>query len=207
MQQINLYQEQFRRRRDPFGARMLAGAMAAVLLLLVGISIWMQSRAEEAAARLERVEQQRDRVERRVLEARSRLDRLESEDAAAASEPQRLRRELAAKRRLMEYLQDGPLSRRDGFSSHLDGLARRVVDKVWFDRIRFERGGERLRLEGHALEAADVPRMIAALGEESAYAGHAFRSLIIERPEDAEWQVDFRLASSASDDGRQGKSK
>lgn len=195
MQQINLYQEQFRTRRDPFGARTLAGALAALIVVLAGISVWLQLSAAATAERLQAAEQRRDRVEQQVLATRSRLEALAAKDAAAASEPARLRAELAAKQRLMEYLEGGPLARRAGFSEHLDGLARRVVADLWFDRIVLERGGGRLRFEGHALRAADVPTMIAALGQEAVFAGHAFRSLVIERPEDADWRVDFLLSS------------
>jgi hypothetical protein len=195
MQQINLYQEQFRTRRDPLGARTLAAALAALVLVLVGVSVWLQLSAADTAERLQEAEQRRDRVEQQVLAVSARLEALADEDAAAASEPARLRAELVAKQRLMEYLEDGPLARRDGFSEHLDGLAQRVVADLWFDRIVLERGGDRLRFEGHALRAADVPTMIAALGQEDVFAGHAFRSLVIERPEDAEWRVDFMLSS------------
>lgn len=195
MQQINLYQEQFRTRRDPFGARTLAVALAALILVLVGVSVWLQLSAADTAERLQMAEQRRDRVEQQVLAMRSRLEALAEADAATASEPARLRAELVAKQRLMEYLEDGPLAHRDGFSEHLDGLAQRVVTDLWFDRIVLERGGDRLRFEGHALRAADVPKMIAALGQEDVFTGHAFRSLVIERPEDAEWRVDFMLSS------------
>jgi len=198
MQQINLYQEQFRPHRDPFGARMLGIALALLLIVLAAVSAWLQLSAREVASRLAEAEQRHDRVEQQVLAMRAQLEELRDESAAAAGEPARLRRELAAKRRLMDYLEAGPLARRDGFSDHLEGLARRVIDDLWLSRIVLARGGDRLRFEGHALEAAHVPRMMTALGEESVYAGHAFRSLVIERPEDAEWRVDFLLSSDVA---------
>lgn len=207
MQQINLYQEQFRVRPDPFDARSLGLALLVLLLVLAGVSVWLHISAAGVVERRLAAEQRRDRAEQQVLALRAELDELMAADTATASEPDRLRRELAAKRRLMDYLEGGPLSRRDGFSTHLEGLARRVVDNLWFDSIVFERGGERLRFEGHALHAADVPRMIAALGEEAVYGGHAFRSLVIERPEEADWRVDFLLSSErveAADGKRQG---
>jgi len=203
MQQINLYQEQFRSHRDPLGARTLGLALAALMVVLAAASVWLHLSAREVESRLAAAEQRRDRVEQQVLAMRSQLEKLQDE-SAAASEPARLRRELAAKRRLMDYLEGGPLARRDGFSDHLAGLARRVVDDLWFRRIVLERGGDRLRFEGHALEAAHVPQMMAALGEESVYAGHAFRSLVIDRPEDAEWRVDFLLSSDLVSGGDEG---
>lgn len=205
MQQIDLYQEQFRERRDPFSARSLGAALLVAVLVLAGVSVWLGFAAERAAEQRAAAEQSRDGVEQQVLAMRSRLEARTAEDAAVASEPARLRTELTAKRRLMNYLEGGPLARRDGFSPHLAGLARRVVDDLWFDRIVLERGGDRLQFEGHALQAAHVPQMIAALGEEPVYAGHAFRSLVIQRPEDADWRVDFTLSSDTP--GESGKHK
>lgn len=199
MQQINLYQDQFRIRREPWRARVLAAVLGLLLVVLAGVSAWLQYEAGQAEARLAAAEQRRDRAEQQVLALRSELEQIEAGEAVQADLPSRLRAELAAKRRLMDYLEQGPLARRDGFSGHLQGLARRVVDDLWFDRIVLEQGGDRLRFEGHSLEAAHVPRMIAALGEEAVFAGHAFRSLVIERSEDADWRVDFLLASDLLD--------
>ena len=195
MQQINLYQEQFRVRRDPLDARHLGAALLLLVIALGAGSVWLHQRAGEAAERVAAAERERDRLEQQVLALRARLEERQAEATGAVDKAARLREELAAKRRVLEYLESGPIARRDGFSGHLEGLARQVVDELWFDRIVFELGGSKLRLEGHSLHPEGVPKMIAALGEEAAYAGHAFRSLVIERPADADWRVDFVLSS------------
>lgn len=197
MQQINLYQEQFRVRREPARTRVLALGLVVLLAMLFAVSGWMQYESWRVTDRLERARERRDRVEQEMLALRAELERMAAGEQARAGLPAELRAELAAKRRLMDYLAEGPLASRDGFSGHLQALARRVVEDLWFDRIQLERGGDRIRFEGHALEAALVPRMIAALGEEAVYRGHSFRSLLIERPEQAAWRVDFLLASEA----------
>ena len=197
MQQINLYQEQFQIRRDPYAARNLGAGLLLLVVMLAAISVWLHQRADRVAERATAAQSERDRLEQQLLSLRTRLEQRNASAAGALDEIGRLRQELAAKRRVLEYIESGPIARRDGFSAHLDGLARRVIEGVWFDRIVFERGGEQLRLEGHALRPGGVPRMIAALGDEPAYAGHAFRSLVIERPADADWRVDFFLSSDA----------
>lgn len=195
MQQINLYQEQFRVRRDRLDARHLGVMLVLLLMALAGASAWMQQRADETAARAASLQRERDRMEQQVLAMRSRIEERRDEATGGDDRAARLRRELAAKQRLLEYLESGPMARRDGFSTHLSGLARRVIDDLWFDRIVLEQGGRKLRLEGHSLRAEGVPRMIAALAGERAYADHAFRSLVIERSEDGDRRVDFVLAS------------
>lgn len=195
MQQINLYQEQFRGRRDPLDARHLGAGLLLLLIALAAASVWLDHRGGQVAERAALLERERDRLEQQVLALQSRLEERRAETTGALDRATRLRAELAAKRRVLEYIESGPIARRDGFSSHLEGLARRVIEDLWFDRIVFESGGNKLRFEGHALHPQGVPRMIAALGEEPAYSGHAFRSLVIERPADADWRVDFVLSS------------
>jgi len=197
MQQINLYQEQFQIRRDPYAARNLGVGLLLLVVLLAATSAWLYQRADQVAERATAAQSERDRLEQQLLALRTRIEQRDASATGALDEIGRLRRELAAKRRVLEYIESGPLARRNGFSTHLDGLARQVLDGVWFDRIVFERGGEQLRFEGHALRPGGVPQMIAALGDEPAYAGHAFRSLVIERPADADWRVDFFLSSDA----------
>lgn len=205
MQQINLYQEQFRVRRDRLDARHLGAWLLLLVIALGAGSVWLYQRAGAVAERAVAAERERDRLEREVLALRARIEQRQVAASGAVDEATRLRRELAAKRRVLEYLESGPIARRDGFSAHLEGLARRVVEDLWFDRIVLELGGRKLRFEGHALRAEGVPRMIAALGEEAAYVGHAFRSLVIERPADADWRVDFVLSSDAPDAGKRAR--
>lgn len=206
MQRINLYQEQFRGRRDPLDANHLGIVLLLLILGLAAGSAWLQQRADAMDERAARFERERDRLEQQVLALRTRLEERRSETVDGDDRLAQLRRELAARQRLLEYLESGPMAQRDGFSTQLAGLARRVVDGLWFDRVVFEQGGRKLRFEGHALQAEGVPRMIAALAQEEVYAGHAFRSLVIERPADADWRVDFVLASDAVD-GKQGEKR
>lgn len=202
MQQINLYQEQFRIRRDPFDARHLGVGFLLLVLALAGASAWLQQQADEVAVRAAALERERDRLEQQVLAMRAQLEEHRDEAVDGDDRVTRLRRELAAKQRVLEYLESGPMAQRDGFSAHLAGLSRRVIDDLWFDRVVFEQGGRKLRFEGHSLQADGVPRMIAALAEEEVYAGHVFRTLIIERSEEANRRVDFVLASDVpSGDG------
>lgn len=202
MQQINLYQEPFGRARDPLGARPLGLALALLVLALAAVSAAQYLRLQGFEARAAALEAERRAASDRLAQVRARLQ--EARTQAGAGDPAApLRAELAAKRRLLEYLESGPIARRGGFSPYLEGLARRTVDGVWLSAIRIGDGGERLRLAGHALSAERVPALMAALGEEESYNGHAFRTLVIDRPADAGWRVDFVLASRpAGADGR-----
>lgn len=205
MQHINLYQEPFGRRRDAPAARHLALALVLLLLALGAVAGAQYLRLQGVEARAAALEAERRAASERLAQVRERVQGARARDGDGDPAAP-LRAELAAKRRLLEYLDSGPIARRGGFSPYLEGLARRTIEGVWLSAIDIRAGGERLRLDGHAVDAERVPALMAALGEEDSYSGHAFRTLAIERPADASWRVDFVLASGAAGaDGRQGE--
>lgn len=206
MQQINLYQEPFARPRDALAARRLGLALVLLLLALAAVAGAQYLRLQGVEARAAALEDQRRAASERLAQVRERVEA--ARGAADDGDPAApLRAELAAKRRLLEYLDSGPIARRGGFSPYLEGLARRTIEGVWLSGIEIRAGGERLRLDGHAVGAERVPALIAALGEEDSYRGHAFRTLAIERPSDADWRVDFVLASRPADAGGSGEGR
>lgn len=202
-QQINLYADPRQRRRQPVDSVHIAAAAALTLVVLGGLTIygsWQAETAEQAAAAAaderERLEQESSELTQELQELRATAE--EAEDLGP------LRSELAAKRRLRDYLAEGPLAERDGFSDHLAGLARRVVDNLWLTRIDLRAGGAELRLRGRTLAPDQVPAFIDALRAESTYSGQVFRRLAIERAEDQPQQLVFDLASEPGNDEEGG---
>lgn len=205
MQQINLYQEPFGHRRDALAAPHLALALVLLVLALAAVAGGQYLRLQGVEARAAALEAERRAANQRLAQVRERLQAARTQAGSEADPVAPLRAELAAKRRLLEHLDSGPIARRGGFSPYLEGLARRTVEGVWLSAIEIGAGGRRLRFEGHAVDAERVPALMAALGEEDSYSGHAFRTLAIDRPADADWRVDFVLASRPADaDGRPG---
>lgn len=195
MQRINLYQDHLKRRTDPLGAQRLALLLILLGATLIAISGFQSWRASAAEARAEAAAAGRDTARQQVDALQARV----SGQSDGSERRQRLRQELAAKRALLDYLEDGPFGESAGFSAYLDGLARQMVDGVWLNRIEVAGGGARMRLDGHAVEPARVPALIGALGETPAFAGRNFRRLAIERPEEADWRLNFVLASGPAE--------
>lgn len=195
MQRINLYQEEFRHRRDPTDAAHLALWLLLVVVALAAAGGFLGWRAQVAEGRLAAAEARQGDLTERLGALQAQLAQARGGDGDASQRLQRLRAELAAKERLLDYLESGPLARQEGFSPYLRGLARHVVDGLWLERIALDGNGSRIRLEGHALEAEQVPALVSALGEVRVYRGHRFRTLEIQRPEETTGQLDFRLAT------------
>ena len=205
MQRINLYQEQFRPRRDPTDAAHLGMWLLLAVLVLAGVTVLIQWRADAAEQRLAEAEQARTRAAQRLETLRDRLDEVRARAEAPEHRLAALRAELRAKQRLLEYLASGPLARRDGFSPYLRGLARHTVDGAWLERIVLANGGNRLRLDGHATGPQAVPALVAALGKAGAYQGHQFRTLRMQRAADANGRIEFVLASEPVEQDRSAR--
>lgn len=206
MQRINLYQDQFRSRRDPTDAGHLALWLLLAVIVLAAISGALAWRARVAEQRLAEARAQQAAVSERLDGLRARLTAARDEAAAPQGRLSRLRAELEAKRRLLDYLDSGPLAERTGFSPYLRDLARHAVEGVWLERIVLADGGKRLRMDGHATSPERLPALMAGLGEAEAYSGHSFRTLDMRRPEEASERLDFVLATEPVDvdsgDGR-----
>ncbi len=191
-QQVNLYQPIFRRERRVFSAVTIAQAAA---LVVAGLALMYGY----ARAQLAQLETERARLEAQVAERAARVERLARQypprrrDEALARRVAALERELEAKRELAEGLEGGRFGNAQGLSPYLEALARRRVNGLWLRTVAVGDGGAALLLEGSALDARLVPRLVQALGREPAYAGRAFERLVIERPRAAPRRVDFRL--------------
>ncbi len=203
MQRVNLYQDQFRRRRDFTDAAHLAAGVVVLVLLLVAVSGYQVWRLQGARQALTQAERERDAAQQRLDDLRSELNAATGDEDRTQEEAKRLRSELAAKRELLTFLESGPLAEDAGFSSYLEGLAQRVVEGVWLQRIRLDGNGTRIRLDGHARQPKQVPAFMAALGKADAFQGRKFRTLKLERPKDDGADViDFVLASRRVQKGK-----
>ena len=199
-QQINLYLEAFRRRRDPFAALPIGLGLLALVVVLGGLSGLLAWQARSAQARVEALESERQSVQSALGEQQQRLEALraaqERDDGLQA-----LRAELSAKQRLVDYLESGRFGTRGGFSAYLEGLARTTVEGLWLDRVELRAGARRIRLGGHALAPERVPGFLEGLAARETFSGYRFRTVRIDRAEDGE-RLDFLLASErAEDDG------
>ncbi len=194
MQQINLYQDEFRPRREVLSARQVATGLGILLGLLVLLSAWQGWRndrlAEEVAALRRTVETEEARVAelRRTVEARK-------PDPALAAEVDRLAQRVEVKRRVLTVLTGRTFGNTTGFVPQLAGLARQRIEGLWLTGLRLHAGGTRLDMEGNALRPELVPRYLQRLANEPVFAGTAFETFRLDRPEQRPEWIRFVLHS------------
>ena len=198
-QQINLYQPIFRKQEKVFSARAMVQGGAGVL---TGLLIFYAFGAWQVRA----LETQRVQAEQRRTEALARIDSLRAlhperaRDAALEARVQQLAKELDARSGILAQLGSGAEGNTQGFSAHLEGLARQRPAPLWLTHIGVAGAGADLRLAGSTLQPEAVPQYLQRLAGEPAFSGAQFRHLTITRAEKSS-RVDFTVQSSLPEKG------
>lgn len=196
-QQINLYQPILRRQRKVFSAITML-QLAAVVVLGLGL-LYGFGRSQEASVQrdLQTLEQQRTAAQAQVDELGARIA-ARRDVSPLETQVQQAEQSLASKRRLLQWLAEQGADQAGGFAGHIEGLARQHRPGVQLAEIALA-GGRQVRLSGSAGEAADVVRYLRRLGGEPAFAGVEFRTVRIERAEDAANAVGFTVDSARAE--------
>ena len=193
-QQVNLYQDSFRREKSWLNARgilIISGALAALLLGLYGqasISAWLDVR-NVAKLELRKAEQAQ-----RLKELKAQVPG-PSKGQVLAREIEALSQEGRVRERLYDVIVPGTGGNIEGFSSHLVGLARQRIHGVWLQTIRINEGGDDLKLVGYTLRPDGVPDLLEKLRSEPAYMGRDFRRLLLERTSGETNRVRFTIST------------
>lgn len=194
-QQINLYQPELFEKQVPFSSRLTAmlllGCLACALLVGV-IGAWSQSSLRSELARLQ---VRQDTALQRLAEYQRQYPP-RSPDPALALEVERMQADRQARIALLEMLTRKQPGNSEGFSSHLEGLAREDLSTVWLRHIRLSAGGHDLLLEGSAVRASDVPVYLQRLTRQQDYAGREFEHLQLSRSENHPQVIDFLLQTT-----------
>ena len=191
-QQVNLFQPMFQHRRPVFAALGMSRALGVALLGLAAIFGYGAWQVDELGRRIAGLSEQRDQATARLLEFEASVPQRERSKLLAA-EIDRLSVDVARRQALLAAVAQRVASEEQGFSSHLAGLARQPVEGLWLTGVEIAEGGNVLELSGSAIRPELVPRLVRSLASEPAFDGAMFRQLVIDRPSDSAYRVDFLL--------------
>lgn len=192
-QQINLYTEELRPKREKMQAGTAVGILALTLLLLAvaaGFVRYQNSQlTDQLASRQQNIERLEQSVAQLTQEAESRQPDPQVEAALS-----RVNDTLVRRQRLLAQVESLMSDDTAGFSAPLSALARRVPGGVWLTRIRLNAQNGDVGLSGRAQAGKLVPSYLEALGEEPAFQGKTFGTFRLERSEQDRW-IEFRVAT------------
>lgn len=207
MQQVNLYNPAFEKKRDLLSLPGVAAVWGITLAIIVAGVVLSDMRASAAGRQAEQESRARAALQadmsRLAAQAAAR-----TADPALAGELQRLRTQLESRHLVMDSLRRGVIGNTEGFSEYLRAFARQSLEGLWLTGLSVSGAGKEVVLQGRALQPELVPGYVKRLNRESIMKGHAFADLQMSRPptetpsESARF-IEFRLATLAFGGGGQ----
>ena len=175
-QQINLYEERLRPRRELPVARNLAIATLLVIVLMTAASLWARSGAQSKAEALAVLQKQLSSEQAQLAEL-SKTIAGRKVSSALAVELEAARAALAVRNEVIAVLDSGSLGNTSGFSAIMQGFARRSQPDLWLTGFSVSAGGEEIEIRGRLLDPARLPAYMQGLRSEPVFAGRRFAAL------------------------------
>lgn len=199
IQQVNLYTDELRPRREPLQAGTLLAALAVTLVVLLAIALFVRVEAADQQARLQTLNDRIQQMERRV-------GRLTAEIEAQQVDPDMVRavdqvtEDIAQRQRLLGEVSRLVSTDRRGFSPFMTALARQAPEQVWLTGFIVDLTRNQVQLSGRTREGDQVPVYLEQLGQEPVFSGRRFEHLNLQRDESGRW-INFEIASERTPGG------
>jgi hypothetical protein len=195
VQQINLYQDEFRKKTDWLCARTLMQGIV-VLAVAMGIHSALSFLSFSNVSRdYAQLQQDQATLARQVELARTQFPP-RAKDQRLAEQIASLEADLVTKRRVLDTLGEQSFGNTAGFAAHFSALARQRIDGLWLTRLAIDQGGTQVGIRGATLEPELVPRYLQRLSDEQVFSGTEFKRLLMQRPEQDGGRIDFDLSTT-----------
>ena len=199
IQQVNLYTDELRPRKERLQAGMAIGILVVGVVLVAFVAGFLTYENSVMANKASRLDQQNQQLEQVVAQLSAAVQARQP-DAEVKEALERVTQTLARRQRLLERVESLVLSEDRNFSPQLAALARQIPEDVWLTGVILESGPDRVTIEGRSREGALVPLYLENLGEEPAFTGRTFGVFRLSRPEEGRW-IDFHVSSERDGEG------
>lgn len=199
IQQVNLYTEELRPRREILQAGTAVGILVFGLVLVVCVAGYFAYQNSVMANKASRLDRQNQQLEQAVAELSAAV-RARQPDSEVEEALSRVTQTLARRQRLLERVESLVFSEGRHFSPQLAALARQIPENVWLTGVILESGADKVTLEGSSRDGALVPLFLENLGEETAFTGRTFGVFRLSRSEEGRW-IDFHVSSKREGEG------
>lgn len=199
MQQVNLYTQELRPRREQLQVGTLMTLVALVLVALIVTKAATHYQNGRLEAQVEALESQNRSLEQNIARlsetVRARQPAPEVQQAL-----ERVTATLMRRQRLLERVENLVLNNGGRFSPQMAALARQIPDDVWLTGIRLNGQQARVTIEGRARSGALVPAYLENLSDEPVFTGKTFGAFRLTRPESGRW-IEFHVATERAGGG------
>lgn len=199
IQQVNLYTEELRPRKERLQASTAVALLALGLVFILVAAGVVRYQKAGLSDQVTSLEQQNQRLEQVVADLTEAVQARQP-DAKVEAELARVTETLARRQRLLEKVESLVLTEGRRFSPGMAALARQVPEDLWLTGITLATESGQVVLEGRTRRGALVPLYLENLGEEAAFAGRTFGAFRLSRPDDSPW-IEFHVASERTGEG------
>lgn len=185
MQQINLYQAQFKPKKIWLPPRQMFLVLLVVLIALAIVSVYS---AQKSAVLDKTIASQQQHAVQQL--------ELVKEDPLLNAELKKLLSQKQTKEKLLNYLTQNSFGNQSGFSKALHDLAQQKVENVWLTDFSLLNGGQSLVLRGKALKSDQIPLFIDSLIKAEHFRQRQFSEFQLQQLQDDDGIYSFSLQSS-----------
>lgn len=181
MQQINLYQDEFKRIDPPFSAAVLLIVVGYCLVISVIITVVLAIMLNLSSRELKQNKRLLTEVIAELEVARAQYPAAQV-DSRLLNKIDLLKTRKEKKKKVLKYLSTRNIDiENQSFSAMLDGLTKVQQRNLWLTQVDFTNGGTDIKLTGRTLSAELLPEYLKKLAEIPAFSQMEFKVFDIHR--------------------------
>ena len=202
MQQVNLFQSQFRRQSEPLVMQQLLWSVVGFVVILASLSLYRQWNTVTLQSDFQQQKQYLAVLNKKLIP-------LKQAQAAKQKSP-RIQKELEEKQKkvntkqqLLKIMSQRSFGNTKGFTKQLTGLAQQRIEGLWLTALTIRSGGVFMDMQGNSLRPELLPQYIQRLSNETIFKGSKFDTLLMEQHEKKPGWISFTLNSKEQDSVRE----
>jgi type IV pilus assembly PilN-like protein len=192
MQQINLYQDQFKPEKITLAANQVALLSLLFIILLFVFSIYSYQKVETHKAVVTEQQQHYDLSQQQLNKLQQQLSQ-QNERPLLEIELAKLEQKLQDKQTVLDYLSNHTFGNQDGFSGTLTSLSQQRIDNVWLTSFALLDGGQFISLQGNSTKSNLIPEYIDSLANADQFHGKEFSVFQLQHPDNISAFYNFKL--------------
>lgn len=196
MQQINLYQDRFKKQKQSLTAVTLFLMLALVVVVLATVQILANLDLEPLQNEQARLALEVEDLTKQVAVAEQQA-KPQPEDKLLKKEVEQLVTRLQHNQRLLQALTEGAMSNTRGFSEYFEAIANRHVNGTWITNMHIGSGGYQFAFAGKSVTPELVPLYLENLSDEQVFDNFSFNVLELERREKGSSVIDFNISTGS----------
>jgi len=178
-QNINLYDDSLRSRRDWATAEMAATAVGVCALAVTLATTWARHDLSQLRGPAAQTTEALQTAQTELTDLTQRMAELKP-DVRLQADLQLAQTSLTQRHAALELLRGGGLGVETGHAAAMSAFARQSINGLWLTGLVLD--NQQVALRGRALNPDLIPTYVSRLNKEPALQGRSFRALDIERP-------------------------